>query len=527
MRPITDVANELGLAPEHLFPWGPGRAKIALEATGPVRGKLVLVTAMTPTPTGEGKTTTAISVGMGLRKRGNKVAVALREPSLGPVFGKKGGGTGGGRATIEPAEAINLHNTGDLHAITSAHNLLAAMVDNALEFRYGPDPRRTRWRRVMDMNDRALRRVILGLDGAIRESGFDITAASEVMAVLCLAEDRADLEARLARLVVGEDTKKNPVTAADLKAVGAMSALLSEAILPNLVQTAEGGPAIVHGGPFANIAHGCNSRIATRMALAHSDIVLTEAGFAFDLGGEKYLDIKARAEGLWPSAVALVVTHKALLWHGKGDLAEGLKLLGHYLGAIGRFGLQAVVVCNQFPDDTPENLAQIAVYCADRGAEFAPCKGFAEGGEGSLEAAATVERVLAKAGPPTPKWLYPLDASIPDKLHAVATNMYAADGVVLDDTAQKDLTRINALGGGELPVCIAKTPLSLTDDPKKQGFPAPHTLHVRELRLHAGAGFVVALAGDVQTMPGLPKEPAACRVRVEPNGKIRGLMQGD
>lgn len=527
MRPITAVAHDLGLAEEHVLPWGPGRAKIALEATGPARGKLVLVSAITPTPAGEGKTTMAIALGMGLRQRGRRVAVALREPSLGPVFGKKGGGTGGGRATLEPANQINLHNTGDLHAITSAHNLLAALVDLALEHRRGPDARKTRWRRVMDMNDRALRRVIVGLEGVPRETGFDITAASEVMAILCLAEDRADLEARLGRLVVGEDAAGKPVTAADLEAVGAMSALLAEAILPNLVQTAEGGPALVHGGPFANIAHGCNSRIATRMALAHADVVLTEAGFAFDLGGEKFLDIKARAAGLWPTAVAVVVTRRALLWHGEGDLDRGLGLLAHHLGAVARFGLPAVVVLNRFPDDIPDDIARIAAFCADRGAAFAPCEGYARGGEGAHAIADVLGNVLDTAPTPTPKWLYPLDAPLVDKLRAVATTMYGATDVVLEDGARKDLPRIEALGGGALPVCIAKTPLSLTDDPKRRGLPGPHTLHIRELRLHAGAGFVVALAGEVQTMPGLPKEPAASRVRVEPDGRIRGLMQND
>ncbi len=526
MRPIVDVAAELGLPEASVHPWGPGRAKVGLEALGPAKGRLVLVSAITPTPAGEGKTTMAISLGMGLRQRGKRVCVALREPSLGPVFGKKGGGTGGGRATLEPANQINLHNTGDLHAVTSAHNLLAALTDLALEHRRGPDARKTRWRRVMDMNDRALRRIVVGLDGVPRETGFDITAASEVMAILCLAESRADLEARLARLVVGEDAAGKPVTAADLEAVGAMSALLAEAVLPNLVQTAEGGPALVHGGPFANIAHGCSSRLSTRLALAHADVVLTEAGFAFDLGGEKYLDIKARADGLWPSAVALVVTRRALLWHGEGDLDRGLALLGHHLGAVARFALPAAVILNRFPDDDPADLARLAAFCDARGARFAPCEGFARGGEGALDAADAVAATL-DAPAPAPRWLYPLDAPIPEKLNAVATTMYAAAGVSLDDTAKKDLARIEAAGGGGLPVCVAKTPLSLTDDPKRKGLQAGHTLRIRELRLHAGAGFVVALAGDVQTMPGLPKEPAAARVRVDADGRIHGLMQGD
>jgi formate--tetrahydrofolate ligase len=534
MRPITEVAAELGLSPDHVMPWGPGRAKISLDAKGPPRGKLVLVSAITPTPNGEGKTTMAISLGMGLRKLGVNVALALREPSIGPVFGRKGGGTGGGKATIEPADAINLHNTGDMHAITSAHNLLASLVDHAMERPHGVPlmdrlllPQRTRWRRVMDLNDRSLREIAISLDGVVRKTGFDITAASEVMAVLCLAEDRADLEARLARLVVGEDDRGQPVTAADLKAVGAMSALLTEAIQANLVQTAEGGPVVLHGGPFANIAHGCNSRIATRTALAHADVVLTEAGFAFDLGGEKFLDIKARADGLWPSALALVVTRRALLWHGNDDLERGLQMLGHHLSAAARFGLPTVAVLNRFPDDDPAMIARIAAYCAERGAAFAPCDGFGNGGEGSKEAAAVLQGVLASAPPPVPRYLYPLDMPIPEKLHTIATAMYGAAGVVLEDGAKKDLARIEGLGGGNLPVCVAKTQASLTDDPKKKGPIFGHTVRFRELRLHAGAGFVVALAGEMMTMPGLPKEPAAWRAKVEPNGKIRGLMQGD
>ena len=527
MRPIIEVADELGLSRDHVHPWGPGRAKVSLDAAGPPKGRLVLVSAITPTPSGEGKTTMAISLAMGLRQREQRVGLALREPSIGPVFGRKGGGTGGGRATIEPSDAINLHCTGDMHAITSAPNLLAALVDHALEHRTGLDTRKTRWRRVLDMNDRALRRVMVGLDCVPRESGFDITAASEVMAILCLAENRADLEARLARLIVGETTDNTPVTAADLNAVGGMSALLAEALLPTLVQTAEGGPAFVHGGPFANIAHGCNSRIATRMALAHSDIVLSEAGFAFDLGGEKFLDIKARAPGLWPSKVVLVVTRRALLWHGEGDLDRGLALLGHHLAGVARFDLDPVVVLNRFPDDTAADVDRVRAYCAERGAAFAPCDGFAHGGEGALEAADVVLDGLPPLGapPPTPRWLYPLDMPIPDKLGTLARDLYGANGVVLEESAKKDLARVTALGGGALPVCVAKTPLSITDDPKRKGLVTDHTLHVRELRLHAGAGFVVALAGDIQTMPGLPKEPAAKRIHVDASGKIRGLMQ--
>lgn len=526
MRPLPAVADELGISPDHLLPWGPGRAKIAPDAMGPAKGRLVLVSAITPTPAGEGKTTMSIALAMGLRKRGRKVALALREPSMGPVFGRKGGGTGGGKATIEPAESINLHFTGDMHAITSAHNLLAALVDHALEHRTGPDARRTRWRRVVDVNDRALRRVLVGLEGVPRETGFDITAASEVMASLCLAEDRADLEARLARLIVGEDATGKPVTAADLQGVGAMSALLNEAMMPNLVQTAEGGAAILHGGPFANIAHGCNSRIATRMALAHADIVLSEAGFAFDLGGEKFLDIKARADGLWPALVVLVVTRRALLWHGQGSLSAGLDLLQHHLKAIARFGLEPMVLLNRFPDDTAEDIAAIAAFCANEAVAFSPCDGFGAGGDGALAAADVLTTTLdAVPRDRPPRWLYPLDMPLRDKLDTLSREMYAGSGAILDDAATKDLARVEALGGGSLPICVAKTQLSLTDDPKRKGLVTGHALHVRELRLHAGAGFVVALAGDVQTMPGLPKEPAARRIHVDATGRIRGLMQ--
>lgn len=520
MRSIPEVAADLGLSSDHVIPWGPHRAKIALEASGPPKGKLVLVSAMTPTPFGEGKTTMAISLAMGLRKRGKNVCLALREPSVGPVFGRKGGGTGGGKATIEPSQAINLHLTGDMHAITAAHNLLASLVDHAIDHDTGPHPKKTRWRRVMDLNDKALRRVVVGFEGIPRETGFDITAASEIMATLCLSEDRADLEARLARLVVGEDKAGAAVTAEHLRAVGGMSALLNEALMPNLVQTAEGGPCIVHGGPFANIAHGCNSRIATRMALAHSDIVLSEAGFAFDLGGEKFLDIKARADGLWPSMVVLVVTRRALYYHGGDKMA--LDLLAHYIGAVAKFGLTPMVVLNQFPEDTEDEVAQIRALCAAQGAAFAPCQGFAKGGDGSLEAADVLAAALRPAT--APQWLYPLDASIPDKLTAIATNMYAAKDVALSDQAVKDIKRMGSLADG-LPICVAKVQTSLTDDATKRGYQPGHTLRVRELRLHAGAGFVVALAGDMQTMPGLPKEPAAWKIHVDSAGVIRGLMQ--
>jgi formate--tetrahydrofolate ligase len=525
LRPILEVAEEAGF--QEVYPWGPGRAKIA-DKPGVPTGKLVLVSAITPTPAGEGKTTTSIALSMGLRKLGVKTGLVLRQPSMGPVFGRKGGGTGGGLATIEPSTAINLHSTGDIHAIGAAHNLLADLADHGLENRSRLDARRVFWRRVLDLNDKALRRVLVGLEGIPRETGFDITAASEVMAALCLSEDKADLETRLQRLVVGEDSDGKPVTAQDLQAVGAMSALLQEALWPTLVQTREGGPVLLHGGPFANIAHGCNSRIATRLALSHSEVVLTEAGFAFDLGGEKFLNIKARAPGLWPSKVVLVVTVRALKLHGQGKLENGLLLLLHHLRAVQQFQLPALVVANRFPDDGDGELKLIEEFCQKTGADFAVSEGFAAGGRGSRAAAEILLKNLAP--PKEPRYLYSLEAPILEKLKAIATTMYAAREVVLEEKAKKDLIRIEkhcaALGLGGLPICVARTQLSLTDDPKRIGFVEGHILRIRELRLYAGAGFITALAGEIQTMPGLPKEPSAWKIRVE-NGEIKGLMQGD
>ncbi len=536
MRRIEDVADAIGLPAQAVLPWGPHRAKIRLDAARAPTGRLILVSAMNPTPGGEGKTTMSISLAMGLCKRGRNAIVALREPSLGPIFGMKGGGTGGGLATVEPADDINLHFTGDIHAITAAHNLLAAMVDNALYFREGPDPRKVRWRRAMDMNDRSLRRAIVGLDGPMRETGFDITAASEVMAIHGLFSDAADLEARLGRIIVGEKRDGTPVRAADLSAAGAMTALLRDAMMPNLVQTAEGTPALVHGGPFANIAHGCSSIVQTRLALGYGQDVVTEAGFGFDLGGEKFFDIKCRTAGVWPSFVVLVATVRALKFHGGGDakalsapddeaLDRGFGNLDRHLDSIASFGVPGVVVVNRFPDDRDHELARIRQHCAKRGVGVAVCDAFARGSEGALELA----DVLLATPPSTTlaNYTYPLDASYHDKLTSIATRFYGAREVILAPDAKVQLESIEKIGGTALPVCVAKTPLSLTDDSAVHGSPRDFPITVREVRLSAGAGFVVALTGEIVTMPGLPRVPSAARVRLEPDGKIRGLMQGD
>jgi formate--tetrahydrofolate ligase len=548
LRPIADVAAELGLDPGHVIPWGPDRAKVDLAALAgrPATGRLILVSAITPTPSGEGKTTMAIALAMGMRARGQRAVLALREPSLGPVFGMKGGGTGGGAATIEPAEAINLHFTGDLHAITAAHNLLSALVDNCLQFgTQAPlDPRRVTWPRAVDMNDRFLRHVVLGLggplDGIPREAGFQITASSEVMAALCLASDLADLQDRLGRIVVGWTSQDQPVTADDIGAAPAMTALLRDAIMPNLAQTADGGPALVHGGPFANIAHGTNSMIATRMALATGADVITEGGFGFDLGGEKFLDIACRSAGIWPRAVVLVVTLRALRLHGGATRAEadgadrsalvaGLPQLERHLFSVGAYGLHPVVALNRFPDDTDEEVAMLAEWCAGRGVPMAACTSFTDGAAGALALADEVSRVVdaTDAAPPQPWHPYHQDDPYEDKIAAVATRIYGADGIEVVPAAAKELARIAAAVGTSLPVCIAKTHLSLSDDPTRRGVPHGFTINVREARLAAGAGFVVASTGSIVTMPGLPREPAALRVHIRPDGSITGLMAGD
>jgi formate--tetrahydrofolate ligase len=529
LRPILDVADELGLDRAALTTLGRHKAKLDPPSAPEARGKLVLVSALTPTKTGEGKTTVSIGLAMGMRRIGARTALALREPSLGPVFGVKGGGTGGGRAQVQPADDVNLHFTGDLHAIGAAHNLLAAMVDADLHFKApsGLDRTRVTWPRVLDMNDRALRRVTVDAGGrAERTTRFDITAASEVMAMFALAGSLDDLRARLARTVVGWTDADAPVTADDLGATDAMLVLLREALRPNLVQTSEGGPALIHAGPFANIAHGCSSVLATRTGLHHADVVVTEAGFGFDLGGEKFLHLKAPQAGVWPHLVVLVATVKALRAHGGGDLEAGLPHLERQLANVRAFGLPAVVAINVYGDDDPADVARIAAYADAAGAPAAPITAFAEGGAGGEALARTVLDALDGAAAPRPHALYPTDAPFEGKLAALATTLYGAGDVAFTDRARAELDALVAAGFGHLPPCVAKTPLSLTEDPKAGVFADGHTLTISEVRLAAGAGFLVALAGSVFTMPGLPRDPAARHVRLEPDGRVRGLMQG-
>jgi formate--tetrahydrofolate ligase len=542
-RPIADVAAALGLAPEEWRPYGGDVAKVdpallAAPRRRDGRARLVLVSAITPTAAGEGKTTTSIGLAQGLAQLGESVCLALREPSLGPVFGMKGGGTGAGRSQLVPSERINLHFTGDFHAITSAHNLLAALLDNHLYWGNALriDPRRVLWKRVIDMNDRALRDVIVGLggpsQGVPRETGFDITAASEVMAMLCLAQDEADLRARIERLLVAFTAEGEPVTAAKLSAAGAMLALLRDALWPNLAQTGEGVPALVHGGPFANIAHGCNSAIATRMALHLADWTITEAGFGFDLGAEKFFDIKCRAAGLAPDAVVLVATARALKLHGgapadaleKPDPAaveRGLPNLDKHVENIRRFGQLPIVALNRFAADADDEIAVVRDRCAALGVPFAVSDHFARGGDGALELARVV-REQTRGERPAYRALYALDAPFPDKVLAVASAMYGAKGVVLTKEAQRDLREVRRLGYEALPVCIAKTLASLSDDPKRRGRPRDFDVTVRSIQINAGAGFLVALTGEILRMPGLPRRPLAESIDLR-DGEIVGV----
>lgn len=552
-RPLLEVAADIGLNLADLIPYGHDKAKLTptrLQLSGSPPGRLILVSAINPTPAGEGKTTTAIGLSMGLRRIGKRALLALREPSLGPVFGVKGGGTGGGRASLSPADDINLHFTGDLHAITTAHNLLAALADNAVYYRqrFGDkgelDGRQLTFGRALDMNDRFLRRCVIGLGGKAhgspREARFDITAASEVMAVLALSTSYADLATRLGRIVVGSTESGKPVTADDLQATGAMVAVLRDALLPNLVQTQEGGPALVHCGPFANIAHGCSSLLATKIGLSLSDYLITEAGFGFDLGGEKFLDLKCRQLGGWPRLVVLVATLRALKLHGGAKLQSasapdaaalerGMTHLGQHLRSVQHFGLPAVVALNVFPDDSPDELRQVELAVAAQGGKVARSTAFADGGAGAIDLAELVsaEAERSDADPPKPHFLYDLDEPLLAKLTKVARTVYGADGVSLSAGASKDLERFTAWGYGKLPICVAKTQLSLSDDPSRVGLPVGHTLAVRELRLSAGAGFLVALTGEIVTMPGLPQKPAAWNITLTDSGHIRGLMQND
>jgi len=532
LRPILEVARDLGIGEEALTPLGRHKAKVDLldrHAT-PATGKLVLVSAITPTPAGEGKTTISVGLTQGLKRLGVRVALALREPSLGPVFGVKGGGTGGGQAQVEPADDINLHFTGDLHAISSAHNLLAALVDADLHFggASGLTRATTSWPRVVDMNDRALRSVTVDAGGkGERRTRFDITAASEMMAVMALAHSEADLRTRLARIVVGRRADASPVTAADLGATDALVVLLREALRPNLVQTREGAPAFVHCGPFANIAHGCSSVVASDLALRHADVVVTEAGFGFDLGGEKFLNLKMRQAGLWPHVVVLVATVRALKSHGSGSLETGLAHLGRQLSNVRAFGLPALVALNVFPDDSEAELRAVEGYATEQGARSGRSTAFRDGGAGAEGLAGELLACLAEPAPLAAQYLYPDGAPLLESLDRVASTIYGAAAVDLSTAAQEDLAWLQAAGFGHLPVCVAKTHLSLSDDSKGGGLLRDFRMTVSEFRLSAGAGFVVARMGRIFTMPGLPRVPAALNIRIRPNGSVQGLMQGD
>ncbi len=542
-RPISEIAAKLGVAEEDLLPYGREIAKVDVAALARPRQreqqKLVLVSAITPTPAGEGKTTTSIGLAQAFTELGESVCLALREPSLGPCMGVKGGACGGGHSQVMPLDRINLHFTGDFHAITSAHNLLAALIDNHLHFgnELGLDPRKIVWPRVLDMNDRALRRMVTGLggpgQGMPRESGFDITAASEVMAMLCLATDAEDLRTRLDRTLIGYTRDNQPIFAGQLDGVGAMMALLRDAMNPNLVQTFNGTPAFIHGGPFANIAHGCNSVLATRMAMHFADWTVTEAGFGADLGAEKFLDIKCRTADLNPDAVVLVATVRALKMHGgvaKDALAEpnpgaveaGLPNLDKHVENVRLYGKPAVVALNQFATDTPEEIEAVRKRCEELGIGFAAARHHAEGGPGAVDLARAV--IEAASGSSTPlQPVYALDDAVEDKIRKVATQVYGADDVEFDGSARKDIAQAVALGYGELPICIAKVPGSLSDDPKKIGRPTDFTVTVRRVQINAGAGFLVVLTGDIFRMPGLPRVPAAAGIDLLPDGTITGV----
>ena len=547
MLPITEIAAKAGISDEYLEQYGKYKAKIdykLLKDSDRKDGKLILVTAMNPTPAGEGKTTTTIGLADGLQKLGKKVMVALREPSLGPVFGVKGGAAGGGYAQVVPMEDINLHFTGDFHAIGAANNLLAAMIDNHIYQgnELNIDPRKITWKRCVDMNDRQLRFVVDGLGGRVngtpREDGYDITVASEIMAVLCLASDINDLKERLSRIIVGytygKVSEQKPVTAGDLHAQGAMAALLKDALKPNLVQTLEHVPAIVHGGPFASIAHGCNSVTATKMALKLADYAVTEAGFGADLGAEKFLDIKCRMAGLQPNAVVIVSTVRSLKYNGgvaKADLnAENLEalerglpnLLKHVSNIRDVYGLPCVVAINEFPTDTAAEVKLVEDKCRELGVNVVLSQVWAKGGEGGKALAEEIIRLVEQ--PADFHYSYELEGTIEDKLNQIATKIYGARGVVMTADAAKQAKQLEAMGFGNCPICVAKTQYSLTDDPKKLGAPKDFDITVRGVKISAGAGFVVALTGEIMTMPGLPKVPAAMKIDVDENGKITGLF---
>ena len=544
MKRIVDVAKAVGISEEALEPYGHYKAKVNLEFIETLKdnpnGKLILVTAINPTPAGEGKTTTNIGLSMGLNLIGKKTFTALREPSLGPCFGVKGGAAGGGYAQVVPMEDINLHFTGDIHAVTTAHNLLSALIDNHIHQgnALGLDPRRLTWKRVLDMNDRALRQVVIGLggkpNGVPREDGFDISVASEIMAVLCLATNLKDLKERIGRMIVGYTYQNKPLTVSELGATGAISLLLKDAIKPNLVQTLENTPAFIHGGPFANIAHGCNSVMATTTALKLADYVVTEAGFGADLGAEKFFDIKCRYAGLEPAAVVIVGTVRALKNHGGVDkqhlndenldaLTRGFENIEKHVENIAKFGVPSVVAINRFPTDTPAELELLNELCEKVGVSVVLSDVWASGGAGGVELAEKVV-ALAESGVSKFKPLYPLEMPVKEKIETIAREIYGADGVDFSAAALKQIDQIKAIGYDHLPICMAKTQYSLSDDPSLKGRPKGFRISVRDLRISAGAGFVVALTGEVMTMPGLPKVPAAMHMDIDDNGQISGLF---
>jgi formate--tetrahydrofolate ligase len=543
-KPIMEIGAKLGIPSEHLLPYGHDKAKVSQDfiksLSGRPDGKLVLVTAINPTPAGEGKTTTTVGLGDGLNRIGKKAVVCIREASLGPNFGMKGGAAGGGMAQVVPMEEMNLHFTGDFHAITSAHNLLSAMIDNHIYWgnELDIDARRIVWRRVMDMNDRALRDIVVNLGGVAngfpRQTGFDITVASEVMAILCLSNDLEDLQKRLGDIVVAYTRAKKPVYARDIKADGAMTVLLKDAMQPNIVQTLENNPAFVHGGPFANIAHGCNSVIATKTALKLGEYVVTEAGFGADLGAEKFFDIKCRKAGLKPSAAVIVATVRAMKMNGgvaKADLGaenveavkKGCPNLGRHIGNVKSFGVPVVVAINHFYSDTDAEIAAVKAYVAEQGAEAILCKHWAMGSEGIEELARKAVQ-MAESGSANFAPLYPDEMPLFQKLQTIAKRIYHADDVIADKSIRDQLKTWEAAGYGHLPICVAKTQYSFTTDPTVRGAPTGHTVPVREVRLSAGAGFIVAICGEIMTMPGLPKVPSAEVIRLNDQGQVEGLF---
>jgi len=543
-KPIQEIGEKLGIPYEHLLPFGHDKAKVSepfiKSLDGHENGKLILVTAINPTPAGEGKTTTTVGLGDGLNRIGKKAAICIREASLGPCFGMKGGAAGGGYSQVVPMEEMNLHFTGDFHAITSAHNLLAALIDNHIYWgnEQGIDVRRVAFRRVLDMNDRALRQITCSLGGVAngfpREAGFDITVASEVMAILCLANDLADLERRLGDIIVAYRRDRSPVFCRDIKADGAMTVLLQQAMQPNLVQTLENNPAFVHGGPFANIAHGCNSVIATKTALKLADYVVTEAGFGADLGAEKFLDIKCRQAGLTPDATVIVATVRAMKMNGgvaKADLGEenveavkaGCPNLGRHMENIAKFGVPAVVAINHFYSDTDAEIAALQDFVQSQGGQAIVCRHWADGSAGSEELANSVVKMI-ETTPTQYKPLYPIEMSLFEKIETIAKEIYRADEVVADQKLLDQLKSWEEQGYGKLPVCMAKTQYSFTTDPNKRGAPTGHSLPIREVRLSAGAGFVVVVCGEIMTMPGLPRVPAAESIHINNDGLIEGLF---